>query len=952
VQAKPAEGGAIAAAAKPATGEESGKASKPAAAKPATGGATANAPEPVAGGAHAALVQITVSLYRALAAEAALGFAVHAAAKSDGQTGDQPELAAQLALDLDNGAEPAVLRRFWDSLGRLSHGVFWPPEADETLVSRDLRDQGMREIIALATAGQAFQVCSGRVVYQTTIKESAERTAETTSKGSTDLKEVIGRVSTLGVGALTGVSLLGTNNASPIAAIAAGLAVWLLGNFSINWSSTRKRTSNRSVDYVIIQDRSLATLDRDLPLVIQRVREAGLAPVFVIDELDKVKDARSETGEIVKRLKHLVTDYGFFCFLVDRFTYDEIEQEVENKAYPVEHTYFSQRLLVRSEPQQLMIYLAQILKEEPRTPEGDFARTVFALAVMHRAKFNLADLVRAIAHIAGAGSELRLDNLTLTSPKQLFTATVQASINQILQKPDIAARMTEDPSFAQLAIDTLYYPSRCWARGETRIPASEADLRRYLAERMAIADAVAGERLRSEIGLLHDLLIELLEDLATFPTLRLKLMDRPAFDGTAGSGLPQDIMLASVIPSTSSDAMVKPLKGPSPRYEFLYDLQGIELRPPQGPWLEERGPQAKTLVEVARLFDEILAKAGVAFDELADVGLLPPIASQADFAVVREGVRAALDTGRTSAELVDGLDRLSRLENALRAAGDRIGPAVILAASVARDAGSSARTLTRISRLVDLAALPDQWMKAAQIGIHPIAPDVSALTEWRNEMGNWLLPKVSELPTIGVDVRYEPLIRPIERFLTSDPTATLDVPAYDDLIRSALDEAPLRFQHFRLSAMRARDWSGMALEAMPRRSGTARAPYWVLIAAFRALGFGEPLLGQLADPDLFLDLQNSGWLVATEKMTSERCMAIIQRLRAGAQTSAPGLLLVASAHNQIAGNDAPSRRRPTMVIGEDEERDYVGPLAWLEALGAFAGLAEEGLGPGDEGQTV
>lgn len=143
---------------------------------------------PVTPGTHAALVQITIGLYRALAGEAATGYRAHARRAAERlRSGDFTELATQLALDLDSGAPPARLRSYWSGLGRLAKGVLWPNSADATLDAHGMGDQGLRELVALATAAQAFQVCTGRISYSETAKDHLVREQAAEIKGSSNL---------------------------------------------------------------------------------------------------------------------------------------------------------------------------------------------------------------------------------------------------------------------------------------------------------------------------------------------------------------------------------------------------------------------------------------------------------------------------------------------------------------------------------------------------------------------------------------------------------------------------------------------------------------------------------------------------------------------------------------------------------------------------------------------
>src|SRR5262249_51212754 len=153
------------------------------------------------------------------------------------------------------------------------------------LAASGLPDQGAREIVALATAAQVFQVCSGAVKYEQSRKDSASYERITESKAGIDPKDIVNRIVGLAIGGLLGLGAAATVGLSP----AGGIGVGLLGSLAVTASVKRSARQERNDDYTFIVDRSIETLERDLPLVIERVREAGLAPVFLIDELDKLE---------------------------------------------------------------------------------------------------------------------------------------------------------------------------------------------------------------------------------------------------------------------------------------------------------------------------------------------------------------------------------------------------------------------------------------------------------------------------------------------------------------------------------------------------------------------------------------------------------------------------------------------------------------------------------------
>jgi hypothetical protein len=438
-----------------------------------------------------ALQQITIALYRAFAREIASAFTFHARQiallrPKPSHKPDLPELAGQLTLDLDQAPDIAVMRAAWQRLGKMEAGILWPSSYGETLAAGGLKDRGVREILALATANQAFQVCSGKIETSRTTKESANREASVKSESKADAKDIANKLWSLAAGALVGGALLPTVSAT--AAAGAGLGAALLSTLALTWSSKRMVRSERGLEYSFIIDRSVQTLDRDLPLVIDRIRDVGLAPVFVIDELDKIDAPAECIKAIIDRLKNLTTDYGFFCFLTDRSYYDHIRLKMQNEAFPSEHTYFSHRLLILYRPDELAEFVHRLWSSD--TTAGtmdDVSAWVLTALVLHRARLNTVDVMRTIAQLSDDQGRFRPGADRIRSRAEyLVPMAIQLAIEHELRKPELRSRIEDDPAFAQLAIDALYMISRAWEDNKVEVQIDRENMKEYLIKRFRI----------------------------------------------------------------------------------------------------------------------------------------------------------------------------------------------------------------------------------------------------------------------------------------------------------------------------------------------------------------------------------------------------------------------------------------------------------------------------------
>ena len=589
------------------------------------------APETQAKGeAHSALVQITIALYRAVAREIADAVALRAIDLAN-EPGDDPtrrELATQLRLDLDQSVETAQLRAVWEEFGALGKGMLWPLD-----FSHD-QDQGMREIVAIVTAAQAFQVCSGAVTYSQTKKDVASHERTTQSRIAFDAKDTVDRLITLATGGLLGYAVAGGS----------GGAVGLLGGLGVSALSKRSRKSERTDDYSFILDRSIQTLERDLPLVIERVRDAGLAPVFLVDELDKLRSGRGGVGvtglvaKLINRLKHLTTDYGFFCFLTGRDYFDEVTRIVQEQPYPEEHSYFSRRLLITYGPEDFERYLNSW---SPRR----------AKRLIHDSHFNMIDLVRLVDR-----DRLRIEAGAEPDPLEtLLKAGVQIAIETVLRKPRFGSRMAEDEGFRQMALDTAAWIPRLWLRDELVVDLCRPAFARYLYKRRnghepSESDPVAA--LQRIIGppkfeTLFGLLAELIDALSNFETLVSRIpegQDSTVYEEALASF---DRLLAA--------------SGRAGSYAFVFAPDGADLtaeRPPEE--LEAELDSAEALL---RAFPKI----GLELDDLIGAGWPSPLRERD----IMDGIRKVRARLREGAEQLDQVRRAFALLRSFRTAVER-----------------------------------------------------------------------------------------------------------------------------------------------------------------------------------------------------------------------------------------------------------------------------------------
>jgi hypothetical protein len=260
-------------------------------------------------------------------------------------------LRAHLDLRLERAPDPDVLRKIWERAGFLHSGVAFylrPARMVGWRVMRDSRpppiagirtDQGIREIVALAACADAYRVIIskpqeilGRKQQSDYVQEmkfsvpqAGEKKKEDDAKSRGTAEKATPPVLGAAASAIAGVSL--HNNAVSLTTLAVsigiGLLVWMGSWIAMNYGvRTSRQEMRRELTMDIKWD--IDRLERDLPFLLKRVKDAGFAPIFVLDELDKVDDAMDSLHRFLKLTKHIVTDQSAFMFLTNRDYYEKL----------------------------------------------------------------------------------------------------------------------------------------------------------------------------------------------------------------------------------------------------------------------------------------------------------------------------------------------------------------------------------------------------------------------------------------------------------------------------------------------------------------------------------------------------------------------------------------------------------------------------------------------------
>jgi hypothetical protein len=123
------------------------------------------------------------------------------------------------------------------------------------------------------------------------------------------------------------VAIAASNSVHAFSSVAAGVMAWTASWFAFNYSTNRtSKTSQDRESTIEVDWDAVRVLERRFPALIRRVKDAGFAPIFILDELDKVPNAFDKLYDFLLLTKHMVTDEASFFFLVNRNYYERMER--------------------------------------------------------------------------------------------------------------------------------------------------------------------------------------------------------------------------------------------------------------------------------------------------------------------------------------------------------------------------------------------------------------------------------------------------------------------------------------------------------------------------------------------------------------------------------------------------------------------------------------------------
>jgi hypothetical protein len=108
---------------------------------------------------------------------------------------------------------------------------------------------------------------------------------------------------------------------------------------------------------------------------------------------------------------------------------------------------------------------------------------ILPYVVLFRAEMHPIEIQRELNSLIVNGDEIQLYPTDKPVPRvDSFALVFQIAVEIVLSDPDIARRMRDDPRFALLAVDAVYYAPRMWRRNADLDISADA-IHRYLERR-------------------------------------------------------------------------------------------------------------------------------------------------------------------------------------------------------------------------------------------------------------------------------------------------------------------------------------------------------------------------------------------------------------------------------------------------------------------------------------
>ncbi len=398
----------------------------------------------------------------------------------DHRAADLFELLAQLEHDVEEYIPKRRLRAVWNRLRCLD-----PTGTGSALFSRNAfgrtlpgsenvrlpRGQAAAELSLLATANELSLRLVGTIFRDGSdnaeMKHSRESALEKTEWRQLLGSLLAGGLIGTGVGKVAELNAFAALFAGVLGTIASALILPLLGSWSHAETYVRRLQFTR--------DYSIQTLHLEVPRLIDGLKNVGLFPVFIIDELDKHTDLHGKLDPVLKHLKHFFSDRALFCFLTHRQFFDELAITERASPFGVTTTWFGQRCFIEYLPWDLREWVRARMPAESSQERAD--RTLWEFVLVGRAVSNMAKLQHDLEHVQSdyARKLLRPGQVFDSDFRVLQVEAVFQIISEFVLDWMSVSRSSGNLHLAQLAFSL---PLKAWRRGDPFVigPAARAEL--------------------------------------------------------------------------------------------------------------------------------------------------------------------------------------------------------------------------------------------------------------------------------------------------------------------------------------------------------------------------------------------------------------------------------------------------------------------------------------------
>jgi hypothetical protein len=428
------------------------------------------------------------------------------------------ELRTHLDLGLDWAPQPSWLRSIWARAGFLHSGVAfylvpglrrgtegrgrWLRAIMPPQIAGPEEDQGLREIRAITACADAYRVIIAEMkekIERTSSDETKQQSSsfpspQTTQsdkpseKGTDDKsKSTTTKLAPPALGTLAGgLTLFSQDLESVLFAAIAGGAVWLLSWLAMFYNVQRRSSLETRRTQTVDIKWDVPRIERDFPKLLARVKDAGFAPIFVLDELDKTENAKKKLERFLRLTKHFVTGEAAFIFLTNRDYYETLfREQYENR---LSETFFTYRIFVRYEADDYRHFLLESFDRAETALEADDARdryrlglAAWATILAYRTNMLPYHLNRQLMLLLNEKGEFRHQDpdLPLSATAYRQQVTMQLGIEAVLRDAAVQERLQDSP-YAQQIYDSLYYIRELHETGRTHHSLDRESLKEHL----------------------------------------------------------------------------------------------------------------------------------------------------------------------------------------------------------------------------------------------------------------------------------------------------------------------------------------------------------------------------------------------------------------------------------------------------------------------------------------